>query len=531
MGERNVPIIRSRFLVLCRQKLLYNPQAQNLGQRCLDCWRKGRYIIPMKTVKRRTASIVLALCIGMGLFACKKDTENTTPETNSEENVAGNQWIYEQMASYYFWTDKLPSETNTDQTLEPESYFNSLLNTYDATSNPDGDRFSYFSSDAATLEAALNGESLTTGMQFRLFYRDDARVNIIAQVLYVLKGSPAATAGFKRGDVFTKVNGTTLTVNNYVELLYGSATSYSFTLGTVSSSNTIEDTSTTLAVTATTFQEDPVFLDSTYTVNGKKVGYLIYNQFVSSPNNSSSNEYDNHLRQIFGNFKSAGVQELILDLRYNPGGSGSTAINLASLIVKYSGASQIFYKEEYNSLLNQYLQQQYGSDVFNAYFTNEANNIGNQISKVTILTSEWTASASELVINGLKPYMTVNLIGETTYGKNVGSTTLTDDSGKYSFALQPIIVKVYNSLGASDYTGGFTPNTSLSEPFTLYALGNTQETLLNAALYGTSTSGRQSAGVSNVSSSITQKAIFGKLLIRDKDAAVKAFLKKQTSVL
>ncbi|MDQ1088332.1 S41 family peptidase [Siphonobacter sp. SORGH_AS_1065] len=482
-------------------------------------------------MKRRTAPLLLALCLGMGLFACKKNTEDATPDTNSKEHVAGNQWIYEQMASYYFWTDKLPSEANTDQTLEPESYFTSLLNTYNATSNPDGDRFSYFSPDAATLEAALNGESLTTGMQFRLFYRDNARVNIVGQVLYVLKGSPAAAAGFKRGDVFTKVNGTTLTTTNYESLLYGSTTSYSFTLGTVSTSNTIEDTSTTLAVTATTFQEDPVFLDSTYTVNGKKVGYLVYNQFVSSPNNSSSNAYDNHLRQIFGDFKSAGVQELILDLRYNPGGSGATATTLASLIVKYSGATQIFYKEEYNSQMNQYLQQQYGSDAFNAYFTNESNNVGNQISKVTILTSEWTASASELVINGLKPYMTVNLIGETTYGKNVGSTTLTDDTGKYSFALQPIIVKVYNSLGASDYTAGFTPNTSLSEPFNLYALGNTQETLLNAALYGTSTGGRQAAGVASLSSSITKKATFGKLLIRDKDTAVKSFMKKRTSVL
>lgn len=480
-------------------------------------------------MKRTLASLLLVLFIG--LSACKKDTEHTTPETNSEDHVAGNQWIYEQMASYYFWTDKLPGESSTDQTLEPESYFNALLNTYNATSNPDGDRFSYFSPDAATLKAALNGESLTTGMQFRLFYRDDARVNLVGQVLYVLKGSPAETAGFKRGDLFTKVNGTTLTVTNYEELLYNSSGSTAFTLGTVSSGNTIEDSGTTRAVTATTFQEDPVFLDSTYVVNGKTVGYLVYNQFVSSPNNSSGNEYDNHLRQIFGKFKSAGIQELILDLRYNPGGSGSTAVTLASLIVKYSGASQVFYKEEYNSLLNRYLQQQYGSDAFNAYFTNEVNNIGNQISKVTILTSEWTASASELVINGLKPYLTVQLIGETTYGKNVGSTTLIDDTGTYAFALQPIIVKVYNSLGESNYTAGFTPNVPLSEPFTLYSLGNTQEALLHAALYGTSTGGRLASGVSSLSSSIREKAVFGKLLIRDKDAVISTFIKKRTSVL
>lgn len=468
---------------------------------------------------------LLALAL---LTGCKKDTDATTPATHSEENTPINQWIYEQMQAYYLWTDQLPVENTTDQTLAPEDYFNSLLYAYNATSNPQGDRFSYLSSDAESLEAALNGESLTTGMQFRLFYRDNANVNVVGQVLYVLKNSPADLAGFKRGDVFTKVNGTTLTVTNYSDLLYGSGTTYTFTLGTVNTTTgTLDDTSTTRSVTATTFQEDPVYLDSVYTVNGKSVGYLLYNQFVSSPNGSSSNAYDNHLRQIFAHFKAAGIQELVLDLRYNPGGSGATAINLASMIVKYSGADQVFYREEYNTELNKYLQQQYGSDSFNAYFTNEANNVGNQISKVTILTSEWTASASELVINGLKPYMNVQLIGETTYGKNVGSTTLTDDSGKIKYALQPIIVKVYNSLGQSDYTAGFTPAIVLSEPFNLYPLGSTQEALLQTALYGSSTSGRQVAGIHAVASSLTQKTLFGKLLIRSKDQRIQSFFKNR----
>lgn len=472
-------------------------------------------------------SLLIVAGLWWSVSSCKKDSEVTTPQTNQNPTI--NQWIYEQMSSYYLWEDKMPKQAATNTSLNPEDYFSSLLYTYSATTNPQGDRFSFLSDDATALEGELNGESVTTGMQFRLFYRDNSNTSIAGQVLYVLKGSPADLAGFKRGDLFTRVNGQALTASNYSSLLFGTTTTFTFTLGTVTG-NSIDDSSVTRSVTAKSFQEDPVFLDSVYTVNSKKIGYLVYNQFISSPNsNSTSGEYDNHLRAIFGKFKSAGVSQLVLDLRYNPGGSGTTAINLASLIVKYTGTKQVFYKEEYNSALNQYIQSRYGTDSFNSYFAQEGNNIGNQLSKVTILTSGWTASASELIINGLKPYMTVNLIGETTYGKNVGSTTLTDDTGKIKYALQPIIVKVYNSVGQSDYTAGFLPNIVVSEPLVLQALGSTAEPMLKTALLGAVMGGRAEAGPSTVGSSLERKGIFGKLIMTEKNTLLKTFSKEKTA--
>lgn len=472
-------------------------------------------------------SLLIVSGLWWSVSSCKKDSDVTTPQTGGNPTI--NQWIYEQMSAYYLWVDKMPALKATNTSLSPEDYFSSLLYTYNATTNPQGDRFSFLSDDAASLESELNGKTVTTGMQFRLFYRDNTNTSVAGQVLYVLKGSPADLAGFKRGDFFTRVNGQTLTASNYSSLLFGTATSFSFTLGALTGSS-IEDSQVTRSVTAGSFQEDPVFLDSVYTVNNKKIGYLVYNQFISSPNdNTSSNEYDNHLRSIFGKFKSAGVNQLILDLRYNPGGSGTTAINLASLIVKYTGNKQVFYKEEYNNELNQYIQSKYGSDSFNSYFVQENNNIGSQLSKVTILTSGWTASASELIINGLKPYMTVSLVGETTYGKNVGSTTLTDDTGKIKYGLQPIIVKVYNSVGQSDYTAGFIPNWVVSEPLALQPIGSTSEVLLRTALQGAVTGGRTEAGPAVLSSSLTRKAAFGKLFVTEKNALLKAFQKEKST--
>ena len=81
-----------------------------------------------------------------------------------------------------------------------------------------------------------------------------------------------------------------------------------------------------------------------------------------------------------------------------------------------------------------------------------------------VLTTDHTASASELIINGLRPYMTVTTIGTTTYGKNVGSITITDDSGKIKWGLQPIVFKSFNTLGQSDYSTGFTPSTEVKNP-------------------------------------------------------------------
>ena len=106
-----------------------------------------------------------------------------------------------------------------------------------------------------------------------------------------------------------------------------------------------------------------------------------------------------------------------------------------------------------------------------------------KLSRLIVITSGWTASASELIINGLRPYMDVVLVGTTTYGKNVGSITISDPDGKIEWGLQPIIVKIFNKQMESDYTFGFTPDYTVEDKDKMiYPLGDLREKLLRSAV-------------------------------------------------
>ncbi|MFD2934008.1 S41 family peptidase [Spirosoma flavum] len=448
----------------------------------------------------------------LSLSACKKTTDDVIPQTtatSTSENQTVDSWILANMREVYYWNDKIPA--NPDTTLAPDVFFDSILNTYDATTNPTGDRFSWIENDATTLTAELSGQSTTTGMDYNLYLRASGSTGVIAQVLYVLPGSPAQQAGLKRGDIISKVNGQLLNTTNYSDLLF-TGTTFTFGLATVSGTSLV-DSDKTVTVTETVFQENPVFLDSVYTVGSKKVGYLVYNQFVPGANGSTANEYDAQVDAVFSKFKAQGVNELVLDLRYNPGGYTSSSANLASLIGKGISSNQLYFREEWNATITPELQKEYGSSFFVTNFLDKAQNIGGSLSRVFVLTTDHTASASELIINGLRPYMTVSTIGTTTYGKNVGSITITDDTGKIKWGMQPIVFKSYNNAGQSDYSTGFTPTVEVDEPISLLPLGDVNEPLLNEALYqisGNSASGRKAVAVRNpllsMGSSIQRKA-------------------------
>ncbi|MFD2569148.1 S41 family peptidase [Spirosoma soli] len=458
------------------------------------------------------ASLTWLLLAGfiVSLSGCHKAADDAVTPQATNDNLAVNNWILDNMRDLYYWNDKIPA--NPDKTLAPSDFFKSILNTYDATTNPTGDRFSWIEPSADDLEASLSGETTTTGMEFALYLRSSGSDDVIAQVLYVLPNSPAEKAGLMRGDIISKVNGQAITKTNYSDLLYSGTTNYTFGLATVSN-QTIVDTDQTRSVTATVYQENPVFLDSVYTVGGKTVGYLVYNQFVPGANGSKADEYDAQVDAIFSNFKAKGVNELVLDLRYNPGGYTSSSANLASLIGKGVNSSKLYFREEWNSTITPSLRQEYGDSFFIQNFADKAQNIGNNLSRVFVLTTDYTASASELIINGLRPYMTVTTIGTTTYGKNVGSITITDETGVIKWGMQPIVFKSFNSAGQSDYSMGFAPNFEVEEPINLLPLGDTREALLSTALSqitGTSAPARQGVVNSNpltaLGSSIQRKA-------------------------
>jgi carboxyl-terminal processing protease len=424
-------------------------------------------------IKIGTYMALVAVCT---VVSCKKTVEPTN------ETTVINGWILDQMKTYYLWNDKIP--TNVDLTQTPDKYFDAILYKYDATLRPDGDRFSWIEPDVTKLEASLAGESTNTGADFQLYSKTNLD-ELAGRITIVQPNSPADKAGLKRGDIFTKfsVDGQLVTKTNYGTLL-SQGKSYEFTLGTYTNDTWINSTITKTSA-AVVLQKDPLHLDSIYTVGTKKIGYLVYNQFVATPSGGTSPTYNLKMDKIFARFKAAGINELVLDFRYNPGGYSTASLNLASLVARGAAKDKVFSKRQWNASITPALEKQYGADFFLEKFTEKTENVGANLPRVFVLTSSRSASASELVINGLKPYMDVVVIGDKTYGKNVGSITIKDDKGRFKWGLQPIVMRSANALGSSDYSTGFKPVVTvlekLAEP--MYAFGDRRDPLLNEAMF------------------------------------------------
>lgn len=403
----------------------------------------------------------------------------TLDSTSAADYPAINTWLYEIMNDAYFWYKELPAQNTLDASIDPHQYFEKMV--YERTAV---DRFSAVTDDIDALQDEFNGISKIFGISYTLSYIDAGNANIAAFLNFVVKESPAEAAGLKRGDILLKVNGIQLTTTNYTSLL-GDAETATFTLGKVSGS-TIVAGDQTVTMTKAQVNEDPVLFSSVITKSdyGKTIGYLVYTQFVPGTGADES-KYDNELRQVFASFKSKGVNELVLDLRFNPGGYISSAETLASLIGTGVSESKTFYKEQWNDKYTAYWQKMQGTNALKYPFLNEASNIGSNLNRVFVLTSNGTASASELVINGLKPYMSVIRIGEHTAGKNLFGSLISDDQERWKWGVYVMLGQTANANGESDYgtVNGMTPDYEVEDSKVPYLpFGDENETLLRKAL-------------------------------------------------
>ena len=240
-------------------------------------------------------------------------------------------------------------------------------------------------------------------------------------VKYILEGSDAENKNIKRGDFFLGVNGNILTTSNYRSLLYSDKLNYTLNMASTDSGvlalNGIEVNLTK----EENFEINPIQVSNIIPFDGGingylgNVGYLMYNQFVADKSDD--------LNEVFANFKTEGISDLIIDLRYNGGGSVQNCVELASMITGQF-TSEIFAEEQWNNKLLTYLRERFGKETLINRFVSQLSN-GNQINslnlnRVFILTTSESASASELLINGLDSYIDVIQVGERTVGKNVG---------------------------------------------------------------------------------------------------------------
>lgn len=394
-------------------------------------------------------------------------------------------WIEETMKEHYLWSEHMPLiEDEDDYFTQPSTFFKNLL--YKKALDGKGDSYSYMEEikvpEETESRALYLNRTSTYGMDFELV-RDPLKgtTHTMARVLHVLPGSPAEAAGIKRGDWLTTIGKKQITTDNYTALINGGAASFARDKIVINEEGkqVWQAVDTVSIGSSITMEISPFVKDTVYQINNQKIAYLVYNEFATGPQNEGSEtEYHQQMKQIFAQFKAQDPDAFILDLRYNPGGFLSCAQVLGSLLAPTHAMGKDFIKMEFN--------QTSDTIAINYVFDPEYADANLNLNKIYILTSQYTASASEAIINGLKPYMgdeNVILIGEQTEGKNVAMQSFKDK--RFNFILWPVVAYVYNANNEGNYSNGFTPQYELSERNYLgewYPLGDEREFLLKNTL-------------------------------------------------
>ena len=399
----------------------------------------------------------------ISLHSCKKDKKRRDYPAGSNENI--NTWILDSLKRYYYWDEQLPSDPNIG--LSPKDFFNTVRNA--------SDRFSYINipNDATT----ITPNNRNFGFDY-VTVSDQNSAKVIGIIKLVLKDSPASRAGLKRGDYISQINGKILTSANTQALQDEILSSDRFSLTLAEQNNNVwTDTRTVELAKGVILDQKEI--SKVIESDGKKTGYLYFLDFNGGLASS--------LIPVFSNFRAEGITDLILDLRYNAGGQVAEAAAICTMIAQNVTFDKAFitYKGNKNG------GNRTESIGTAATFDRTVNfnvllqqNLG--LSKVYILSTAATASASEVMINNLKPFIQVIQIGEKTRGKDKASFRIFDARSpkQVNWEMHPIVYKLFNAQGTGNYSAGIPPDVSVNEINTLPLLpfGDQADPLVKAAM-------------------------------------------------
>lgn len=445
--------------------------------------------------------IATILFVSLNFTSCSNEDEPEIPVI--EEEIVFSEvsdFIWRGLNHWYFWQNSIPALA--DSKLNDLDEYHKYLNSYstpeqlfDALIDRGVDDFSWYVPDVDDQLKQFAGTNKSYGIRLgRSLFQDGNGVYI--NIAYTVPNSPAALAGLKRGDIIYKVDDTVMTADNY-QIINNLFEKDNITLGVGRYTEGVFAPTNEVNITRIEYSATPNQYHAVMNVENKKVGYFVYTAFRFP--------YHQQLNDVFADFKAQGIDELVLDLRYNGGGTVITSALLASMIDgsrPAESSNSIFADLRYNAKRNEAEGSVY--PFFNeVYLYDDKGNFTgtipmsrlSAITKLYVLTSPSTASASEMVINGLRPYMDVITIGGTTVGKNEGSITVVDSPPSYNnpssrktthtVGMQPIVFQIFNADGDADYGDGFVPLIELDEmdfAKNIKEFGDPSEPFLAAAL-------------------------------------------------
>jgi hypothetical protein len=422
------------------------------------------------------------LLIVLSLFSCEEDAPVVSGDEGLSLPARVNAFIVSSVEDAYLWTSTVRWDlVDADEGVDPFDLFAELVYT-------DEDRWSELTDDMVSFEESFTGVSSTFGYRLQFYLMSEGSDEVIAVVLFVYPGGPADRAGIERGDIFVRINGASITTSNYRDLYYGGVIrlteGYLISIGNES---TIIADDVEIPLSAVLMYEDPVIKDTVIDRGSSRIGYLCYTDYMV--------ESESKLLEVFSDFRSAGVTDVVLDLRYNGGGYARTSVFLSSILApaEVVGRKEIFLSQVWNASYTAYFAER--GESLSERFTDTLLSVNMNLSRIYILTGGNTASASESTIIGLSDYMEVILIGDTTHGKYCGGVLLSPevydqrtnawypDVDIANWGMYLMVYRFSSASHPSAFPAGLAPIHYIPESdHSLYPFGNPRDPLLAKAL-------------------------------------------------
>lgn len=452
-----------------KKAFLYHNRGINSEFMCM-------FATPIKKSMSKKKQIYLLFSCMMAMFVCTSCFQDRQIEYMPR--IEANQWIVDEMRNIYYWYQDIPEDGNLNFYAEPNVFFTTILSSNDSKN---GNYYSWI--EPSTGYTPENTPEETYGFDYKLYVKQSANRSF-ARILYVIPGSPAAKAGIKRGDWLATFGDYHITANNEEMLQTGGASQFTLANYEVIENKendepvydwVIDSLNVIPIEAATKVSDNPILVNKVLNLsNGQKAGYLMYNYFISGTS-AEPDKYIKELTEVINSY-NGNINDFILDIRYNKGGSLENSRLFTSMLAPSTALGDIFYTAKYNDK-----NQDKNKSV---YLENKGTNLN--LKKIYIIIGNKTAGAGEALINALLPYMgqaNIILVGETTSGDNAMTEAVKSET--YPWIIHPTVAMLYNKNDQSDYYNGFTPILTVDEntDYSSYKeLGDPEELLLKKTI-------------------------------------------------